>query len=211
MYRPKHFAEDDTDELYRLMTECPLATLVVSGASGLIVNHIPMILDQSTPDVAQLKGHIPRANPLSQYDQDQECVAIFHGPQGYVSPSWYATKQADGKVVPTWNYSVVHCYGRLTLVDDSDWVRGQINELTQQMEDGRIDAWSVSDAPEDYTSRMIHALIGLEFSIDRIIGKSKLSQNQPDANQQSVLASIKNEPGYSELLVKMKSELNSES
>ncbi len=192
MYIPKHFEQPDVRALHDLVRAAPLATLVVPSDAGLVANHIPFVLEAS--NTVKLLAHIPRANPLSELaTTPRDSLAIFHGPQGYVSPSWYATKREHGKVVPSWNYAVVHAHGRLRVIDDVDWVLWQVDLLTQQNEGPRAEPWAVSDAPAEYTERLARALVGLEIQVERLEGKSKASQNQPTENQQSVLAGLEAE------------------
>lgn len=192
MYVPSHFAATDPEAHLALIRSAPLATLVVQTADGLLANHIPFVLDpEGDLSGVKLLAHIPRANPLSdRLSSEQDCLAIFHGPQGYVSPSWYATKREHGKVVPTWNYAVVHAHGRIRRVDDGDWILRQVNLLTEMQEGERAAPWAVSDAPEDYTHRLMGALVGLELQVTRLEAKNKASQNQPPENRRSVLEAL---------------------
>jgi transcriptional regulator len=116
-----------------------------------------------------------------------ETLVIFHGPDAYISPSWYATKQESGKVVPTWNYAVVHAYGTLQVIDDASWVRSQLEVLTAHNERRFTEPWAVSDAPRDFTEKLIAAVIGIEIVISSLSGKWKVSQNQPPQNQAGVI------------------------
>ncbi|MEM9401707.1 MAG: FMN-binding negative transcriptional regulator [Pseudomonadota bacterium] len=194
MYTPKHFAESQTDALFELIAAAPLGALVVSGEQGLDANHIPFVHDAGIDGLGLLRAHIPRANPLSRTLRDATpCLVIFNGPDGYISPSWYATKQEHGRVVPTWNYSVAHVHGEVSVVDDPDWVLAQIQDLTDRNESQRSKPWSVSDAPENYTRRLVAGLVGLEITISRIDGKTKASQNQPAQNRSSLLSAMSEE------------------
>ncbi|MEM6580028.1 MAG: FMN-binding negative transcriptional regulator [Pseudomonadota bacterium] len=191
MYKPKHFEQRDIEAMRKLIAASPLATFILADEQELIANHIPFVLRSGESHEMQLIAHIPRANPLSETLKNaKNCLAIFHGPDGYVSPSYYATKPLHGKVVPTWNYSVVHVHGVAELVDDPNWVREQIELLTNLHEATRSFPWSVSDAPPDFVESLVKALVGIEISVDRFEGKTKASQNQPEANQRSVLESI---------------------
>ena len=191
MYQPKHFKENDLDKIYDLMRAQPLATLVTLSADGIEGNHIPLVLDDAFAPYGTLQGHIPRANPLaSNLVPDTEALAIFHGPNGYITPSWYPTKQQTGKVVPTWNYAVVHAYGHLEIIDDSRWVRMQIEKLTNEHESLFPAPWQVSDAPSDYIDRLIRSLVGIELKITKLLGKTKASQNQPTVNQAGVVEGL---------------------
>ncbi|WP_232821435.1 FMN-binding negative transcriptional regulator [Acidithiobacillus ferrivorans] len=138
-----------------------------------------------------LQGHVARANPLwREAPLDGEVLVIFQGPQHYISPSWYATKAETGKVVPTWNYAVVHAYGPLQVRDDPDWVRQQMVALTAQQENGFTLPWQVDDAPQDFTERLIGQVVGIEILVSRWMGKWKVSQNQPLGNRDSVVAHL---------------------
>ncbi len=198
MYIPPQFEQPDIEVMHELIRNRPLATLVTLGSNGIDANHIPLHLDPTPEPFGVLRGHIARANPLwRDLASDVETLAIFHGPDAYISPSWYATKQETGKVVPTWNYTVVHAYGSLRIIDDAVWVRAQLEALTQQHEAAFPEPWAVSDAPEDFTERLVGAVVGIEMVITRLTGKWKVSQNQPPQNQRSVIQGL-NASGQSE-------------
>ncbi len=196
MYTPKNFEEPRIEVMHELMRARPLATLVTLTSGGLTANHIPLhLIDQPAP-FGTLREHVASANPLwSDYAKDVEVLAIFHGPDSYITPSWYAIKQETGKVVPTWNYAVVHAYGTLRVIDDAAWVRAQIEALTTHNEAGFAHPWLVSDAPHEYTEKLIGAIVGFEIVITRLSGKWKVSQNQPAQNQASVIEGLGNS-GY---------------
>ena len=148
MYLPSHFEETRIDVLHELVRQYPLGSLVTLGAKGLNANHIPFELDAAPAPYGTLRGHVARANPVwRDYDPAFEALVIFHGPQVYISPSWYETKKETGEVVPTYNYAVVHAYGRLRIVEDRAWLRGLVARLTERFEGGRAAPWQVSDAP----------------------------------------------------------------
>ncbi len=193
MYTPKHFEEPRIEVMHALMRERPLATLITMTSSGLNANHIPLHLVDTPAPFGTLRGHVARANPLwSDFAKEIEVLAIFHGPDSYITPSWYATKQETGKVVPTWNYAVVHAYGTLRVIDDAAWVRAQLEALTAHNEAGFSQPWSVSDAPREFTEKLLEAIVGIEIVITKLSGKWKVSQNQPAQNQASVIAGLKN-------------------
>jgi len=193
MYLPKPFAETDLEARHGLIRARPLATVVTLSSEGINANHIPLLLREMPEPYGKLQGHVPRANPLTHdLIRGTESLAVFHGPDGYITPSWYATKKQHGKVVPTWNYSVVHAYGHLEIIDDPEWVRLQVEALTNENESRFSDPWKVSDAPRSYTDRMIRGLVGIEIVITRLLGKTKASQNQPDANRAGVIEGLKN-------------------
>jgi transcriptional regulator len=194
MYLPKHFAENDLPTLHALLREHPLATLVTQDGNGLNANHIPLQLDVNVGEFGTLRGHIARANPLAKSGAAGEVLIIFQGPQCYISPTHYATKAIHGKAVPTWNYTAVHAYGPLRLIDDADWLLAQVSALTAEHEAGLAKPWAVSDAPTDYIAKMLAALVGIEIPITRLIGKWKVSQNQPAENQASLVAALGGEP-----------------
>lgn len=187
MYRPTHFAEDRVEVLHALMRERPFATLVTQGRAGPEADHLPLHL---TSD-GRLQGHVARANPIWRNAADTDVLAIFHGPQAYVTPSWYATKREHGRAVPTWNYVVVHARGRLRAVDDADWLRRQLDELVECHESGFDHPWRIDDAPADYIERMVAAVVGIEIEIAELTGKWKVSQNQPAINRAGVVAGLR--------------------
>jgi transcriptional regulator len=193
MYLPKHFAVTDLLTLHALMREQPLATLVTHDADGLSANHIPLQLDPASGQYGCLRGHVARANPLAKKDEC-EVLVIFQGPQAYISPSHYATKAEHGRVVPTWNYTAVHATGRLRLIDEADWLLRQLSALTAEHEETMANPWSVGDAPVDYIGKMLAAVVGIEISITQLIGKWKVSQNQPPANQASLIERLAGKP-----------------
>ena len=191
MYIPPHFEQPNIEVMHELIRSRPLATLVTFGSSGINANHIPLHLSPTPEPFGVLRGHVARSNPIwHDLAPDIDALAIFHGPDAYISPSWYATKQETGKVVPTWNYTVVHAYGSLRIIDDASWVRTQMEALTTHNEAAFPEPWAVSDAPEDFTDKLIEVVIGIEMVITRLSGKWKVSQNQPPQNQSSVIQGL---------------------
>lgn len=187
MHIPQIYNESNTAVMHALIRTRPLATLVTRTAEGLSANHIPFYL---SADGKVLQAHVSRANPIWQ-DFTGEVLAIFHDVEAYISPSWYASKADNHKVVPTWNYGAVHVHGQMRAVDDATWIRAQMDALTAQQESGFSEPWAVNDAPQDYINPMIaHALIGLEIVIERLEGKWKVSQDKPERNQTSVIAGL---------------------
>jgi transcriptional regulator len=179
--------------MHELMRARPLATLVTLSSGGLNANHIPLHLADAPAPFGTLRGHVARANPLwSDFAKDVEVLAIFHGPDSYITPSWYATKQETGKVVPTWNYAVVHAYGTLRVIDDAAWIRAQIEALTDHNEASFSKPWAVADAPHEFTEKLIGAIVGIEIVINKLSGKWKVSQNQPAQNQVGVIEGLNN-------------------
>lgn len=191
MYIPKQFEEPRIEVMHDLMREHPLATLVTLSSGGLNANHIPFLLSTEPAPYGTLQGHVARANPVwTDFKKDVEVLAIFHGPQAYITPSWYATRRETGKVVPTWNYITVHAYGSLRVVDDPAWLRSQLAVLTSHNEAAFAEPWNITDAPQDLTDKLIGAIVGIEIVITRLLGKWKVSQNQPARNRASVIAGL---------------------
>lgn len=200
MYHPPYFREQRQEVMHDLIRAHPLATLVTYGSEGLTANHIPMVLHGDADSPGILRGHIARANPLwNDFDKSIEALAVFQGPHHYVTPSWYPSKKEHGKVVPTWNYAVVHAHGLLRVMDDADWLLEQVHTLTSQHETGREQAWAVSDAPPDYVEKMLKAIVGLELPISRLEGKWKLSQNRSEQDREGVARGLEKEATESSL------------
>jgi transcriptional regulator len=191
LYTPKHFDEPRTEVLHDLMRERSLATLITLGSTGLSANHIPLFLSAEPAPLGTLRGHVSRSNSVwKDFDPKVEALAVFSGPDAYVTPSWYPTKQDTGQVVPTWNYVVAHAYGTLRVIDDPTWVRANVEELTRHKESGRAEPWNVADAPAEYIARLLGGIVGIEIVLSRIEGKWKVSQNQPPANQAGVIEGL---------------------
>lgn len=191
MYTPSQFAETRLEVLHSLMRRKPLATLVTLTPEGLVANSIPLYLRVDGSPWGTLAGHVARGNPLwRDTDTATQVLAIFQGPDAYISPSWYATKQEHGKVVPTWNYAVVQARGPLRVIDEPAWIRAQLLDLTHQQEAAFAQPWTVDDAPRDYTDKLLAALVGIEIPISQLTGKWKVSQNQPPANQVGVVQGL---------------------
>jgi transcriptional regulator len=191
MYLPRHFEENRTEVLHQLIVTHPLGALVSLSADGLNANHIPFQLVAEPTPLGTLRGHVARANPLwRDFDPRVEALVIFQGPGAYVSPSWYPSKAQDGRVVPTWNYVAVPAYGRLRVVEEPEWLRAQLEALTEQHEAKRAEPWRVADAPAEFRERLLGAIVGIEIEITRLLGKRKLSQNRPAADRQGVIAGL---------------------
>jgi transcriptional regulator len=193
MFTPAHFEESRPEILHDLMRRHPLATLVtLSGDGQIVANHIPLLWCEAPQPFGILQGHVARANPVwSDSRPDVESLAVFQGPESYISPSWYATKQDTGRVVPTWNYAVVHAYGCLRIIDDTEWLRSLVERLTAVHESGLAQPWSVSDAPADFIQSRLGAIVGMEMVITRLQGKWKMSQNQPQENRAGVVDGLR--------------------
>jgi len=191
MYVPSHFEETRIEVLHPLMCERALATLVTLGAAGLNANHLPFELDTDPLPNGTLRCHVARANPVwRDYARDSEALVIFHGPQVYISPSWYETKKQSGEVVPTYNYAVVHAYGALRIIEDRAWLRGLVTRLTERFESASAAPWQVRDAPPDFIEKQLGAIIGIEITITKLVGKWKVSQNRPALDRAGVLEAL---------------------
>ena len=186
MYLPKHFEQGDATALQSLMREHPLAALVSTGAAGLTADHIPLEYDPTAGTHGTLFGHVARANPLWQQAHGTPVLAVFQGPQIYVTPSWYPSKAITHKVVPTWNYAVVHAHGVLEAVDDAPWLHALVTRLTHHHESRRALPWAVADAPADYVQQMLGAIVGIRIPLAQLVGKWKVSQNRSEADRLGV-------------------------
>ncbi len=192
MYLPKHFEQPDAEAIARLLAAHPLATLAWHSAAGLSAEHLPLLWDRGPADGAHgtLRGHVARANPVWREAAGSEMLAVFSGPQAYVTPSWYPSKAANAKVVPTWNYAVAHLRGRLRVTEDAAWLRALVGRLTDTHEAARAQRWQVDDAPADYIEQMLRAIVGIEIEVTSLQGKWKLSQNRSAADRAGVAAGL---------------------
>ena len=178
MFQPDHFRVDDLAPMHALMRARPLAALVSGGAEGLYATHLPTVLKDDGP-YGVVECHLARANPhWKTLAECSEALMIFQGAEGYITPNWYPSKAEHQKVVPTWNYAVVHAYGRPEVMQDADWLRGHVAELTAQQEKSEAKPWAVTDAPETYIKAMLRGIVGFRFAITRLEGKWKMSQNR---------------------------------
>jgi transcriptional regulator len=191
MYIPKHTEETRIDVIDRLIQAHPLASLVTMGSSGLFATHLPMVLHRTGEEYAVLRGHLSRANrQWKEFSPEIQALAIFSGPEHYITPAWYPEKAETGKVVPTWNYAVVHVYGSLQVIEDPDWLLTHLNTLTDTHEASRSTPWSVADAPKDFIASIARGIVGLELKIERLEGKWKVSQNQNAQTRASVVEGL---------------------
>ena len=182
MYIPPHFEEKDPETLRALVRAHPLGAWVTNS---LVVNHIPFLLKGAT-----LVGHVSRANDVWKSLQG-ESVVIFQGPEAYITPSWYAAKKEHGKVVPTWNYAVVHVHGTPRAIEDRDWLLGLVTELTDTHEARETKPWKVTDAPADYVQAQLKGIVGIEIGIRAMVGKWKASQNRSAADRAGVVEGLR--------------------
>jgi len=190
MYIPRANHEDRIPVIHKLIADQPFASLITTGTTGLFASHIPMVLEQNGAK-GRLKGHISRANPQwREYSPSVEALAIFSGPQHYITPTWYPEKQETGKVVPTWNYVVVHAYGHLKVIEDVEWLMAHLQSLVNIHEAGSAAPWKIGDAPADYIASQVKGIVGLEMVIERLEGKWKVSQNRSEQDRSGVAAGL---------------------
>ncbi|MFL5240205.1 MAG: FMN-binding negative transcriptional regulator [Rhizomicrobium sp.] len=194
MYIPPAFRVDDIADVHQTMREARSATLVTATQQGLIGTPLPMLLNESEGPNGTLYAHVARANPQWKLTPSGEAMAIFVGPEAYVSPSWYATKQETHKVVPTWNYVAVHAYGPVEFFDDAERLLDVITRLTDLHEQPRKDRWAVMDAPADFIKAQLRGIVGLRMPISRLDGKRKMSQNRNLADRAGVINGLSESP-----------------
>ena len=190
MYVPVQFRVEDRGDLHDTMRASRLSTLVTATAEGLIATPLPLMLAEAEGDHGVLYGHIARANAQWSTAPIGEAMAIFMGPDAYVSPSFYATKRETGKVVPTWNYVAVHAYGPVAFFDDPDRLLDVVTRLTDLYEGPRAEPWAVSDAPPAFTQSQLRAIVGVRMPIARLEGKRKMSQNRNAVDRAGVAAGL---------------------
>jgi transcriptional regulator len=191
MYIPQHNEEKRIPVLHQLIRAEPLAALVTLASTGLFATHLPMVLE-STPDtLGVLRGHVSRANPQwRDLNATVDALAIFSGPQHYITPTWYPGTYEHGKEVPTWNYVVVHAYGPLQIIQDEHWLLTHLGQLTAQSEVDVPAPWKLSDAPADFIRTLLRGIVGFELPIHRLEGKWKVSQNRTTSEKQGVIAGL---------------------
>jgi transcriptional regulator len=191
MYTPTPFQETRPEVLRELMRRHPLAAVVTTTPDGLTANHVPLVFDPSSGMNGVLRGHVARANPVWRVVAGGSPVlAIFQGPDHYVSPSWYPAKAAHGKVVPTWNYAVVHAQGAIAWHEDAAWLRRFLETLTDRHEAQRVEPWQVTDAPPSYIERMLTSIVGFEIAVSSLTGKWKLGQNRATEDRAGIAAGL---------------------
>ena len=186
MYQPDHYRVDDLSLMHALMRARPLVALVSGGAEGLYATHLPTVLKDDGP-YGVIECHLARANPhWKDLAEGKEALMIFQGPEGYITPNWYPSKIQHGKVVPTWNYAVVHAYGCPEVMKEKDWLHRHVSELTAQQERNEPEPWMTSDAPGTYIEVMLRGIVGFRFAITRLQGKWKMSQNRDMGDRDGV-------------------------
>jgi transcriptional regulator len=193
MYQPPAFVENRLEKLHALILARPLALIITNGPDGVLVDPIPFLLDPTRGPNGTLRAHLARANPqVKALAEASEVMVVFQEANAYISPAYYASKREHGRVVPTWNYSIVQIWGKPQVMDEKPWVHSQVENLTDlhegdRQKSGLDDAWKISDAPEEFVAAQMRGIVGLEIPIARIEGKFKLSQNRPEADHQGVI------------------------
>ena len=207
MYLPAHFNESRPAVLRAFVRDHPLGLLVTQNrAGGIDANCVPFVLDADGDSPGVLRAHVARANPVwSSARDDVDALVVFQGPQGYVSPAWYPSKAAHGKVVPTWNYVMVQARGRLRAIEDRAWLRDFVGRLTDRHEGARAEPWGVGDAPADYIETMLGAIVGIELTLSALVGKWKVTQNRSEADRAGVAEGLVREHGDEVLAAEVRS------
>ena len=191
VYQPAYHREDDLTKQHALILACPLGLLITNGHGGLTANPVPFRLHPSLSKLGTLRAHLARANPQWRDAESlREVLVVFQDTDAYITPSWYETKRESGKVVPTWNYATVHAYGAVRVIEDREWLRQLVDDLTSTHEAGRVAPWAVADAPAEYIDQMMLAIVGIEINISRIEGKWKVSQNRSAEDQAGIVAGL---------------------
>ncbi|PBC02639.1 FMN-binding negative transcriptional regulator [Mesorhizobium sp. WSM3860] len=190
MYIPPAFRDDDHESLMATIRAARLATLATATAEGPLATPLPLLLNESEGEHGTIYGHVAKANPQWRAPVLGDGLAIFMGPDAYVTPAWYQTKQETGKVVPTWNYLAVHAYGPIEFFEDADRLLEIVTRLTNLHEGGRPSPWSVSDAPPDFIQAQLKGIVGLRMPITRLDGKRKMSQNRNAADRAGVATGL---------------------
>lgn len=189
MYLPHHFRMDSLKTQHALMERYPFATLVTVTDSVIDANPLPLLLNPRRGHHGVLEGHIACANPLAR-QSPESAMALFHGPDSYITPNWYPARRVHGRVVPTWHYLSVQAHGTLRLIEDPDWLRAHVDRLTHRFEREQPVPWSISEAPEDYIDGLCQAIVGFELSIEHLNGKHKAAQHKDAATQRTVFEGL---------------------
>jgi len=192
MYIPEHFAADQQD-VDALLGNLGAADLITVTDEGLLATFLPLLYEPSVGSHGALLGHVARNNDQWRRPAVGEALVIARGVDGYISPSYYASKAEHGRVVPTWNYLTAHVYGELIVHDDVEWLSGLVRRLTERHEAGREHPWSVDDAPAAYFAGQLRAIVGVELRISRIEAKAKLSQNRPSEDIDGVISGLEHD------------------
>jgi len=197
MYIPAHFAAADLDAIAAFVDRAGAADLVTFDGTRPVATLLPVIWErpEASSEPGRLLGHIALKNSQwSTASADYPGLAIVHGPQAYISPSWYQSTREHGRTVPTWNYTTVHFTGKLTFHQDPAWLRDVVTRLTERYEAGRPGRWWVGDAPGHFIDGQLRAIVGVEMAIEQIEAKDKLSQNRAPQDRANVIVALRDEP-----------------
>lgn len=191
MYTSRWFEEKDPAAIHDLVRQWPLGAWVISAGGEMVVNHLPFLLSDTEGGRGMLTGHVARANPVwKSLQSGQSSLVIFQGEQAYISPSWYPSKQQDGRSVPTWNYRVVHARGVPHIVEEPAWLIQHLTELTAAHEAGRANPWRLTDAPAGHIEKLVTGIVGIKIPLDSLTGKWKLGQNRTATDRAGVVAGL---------------------
>lgn len=199
MYTPKHFDETNLETMFQLIQRYPLGALITLDQDGINANHLPFEIMAPTKEAAfgTLRAHVARANSVwKNSDLPHDTLVIFQGPQAYITPAWYEEKKLSGKVVPTYNYAVVHGYGKLRVIDDAQWLGQHLERLSSQQESTQTTPWKLSDAPDDYIQKMLSAIVGIEIPLTSLRGKWKVSQNRSEQDRVNIAAGLRSSQAH---------------
>jgi len=202
MFNPPHHRVDDRAEVFDLIDRAAFGHLVSYGMHGFNATGLPFLLDRTAGPFGSLRGHFARANGQWKRVDGSDVFVLFALADAYVTPAWYPSKAEHGRVVPTWNYEVVHAHGTARIHDDVEWVRQIVTDLTERHEEHRAsengqERWAVTDAPDDFIEKVLRAIVGVEIEISLVEGKQKLSQNRPAEDQAGVAEGLRATPGTS--------------
>ena len=189
MYLPERFVENDRKVILEVIDAYPLATLVMGGVGNLVANHLPFLVDVNESGEMTLLAHVANKNELlTEFSTGDSALVVFRAEDSYISPNWYPGKPKTHRFVPTWNYQAVHCYGRIEFLSDRKFIMGVVGRLTKLHEHriGEAIPWSLKQAPADYLDEMLNAITGIRIRVDRVLAKSKLSQNRDPDDLESV-------------------------
>lgn len=207
LYIPPAFRETDPAILHAEIQRIGFCSLTTAGPDGPLISHVPVFLDTSIGPLGQLRCHIARANPQwRDTDFSRPALAVFMGPDAYISPGWYPSKQEHGKAVPTWNYVAICARGTLGIIPDREALLAHVSELSDRHEASSLEPWQVSDAPADYIGKQLQAIVGFRLTIDALEGKMKLSQNRSAADRDAVATalSLSNDPQARDIGTRMR-------
>jgi len=194
MFKPPMFVEEREELIHNLIRSNSFGTLICMVDGELAADHLPLLFKPELGEKGVLHAHISKGNPLwTKHQGGQEVMVIFQGTHHYISPSWYASKAEHEKVVPTWNYAVVHVHGTIKIIEDHDWLLNHINEQTDKNEQHYDTPWKVSDAPEKFINGQLKGIVGVEIEITRFDGKWKMSQNKNAADKKGVVKGLSDE------------------